>query len=356
MAFVYLVVSSLETPRAAQPKFISLFYGVIFAFALATKTTVIFLGVIPLLMLAGWQDRLAFIYTTAASYVLFSIPIAEKFMMMAQFLREITSAQENAGGPTGLAVLPLLLKWSPFFCAVFACSLLALATAWPRRRDAGIAAAYRALSATVLAQALTLALISRHPAPRYLIPVEVLCGVNLYALSRLIFEVPAARRLAAPPWRWAWLVMLCVAAFAEVGPFASRAVASRRSLDAATRLARYIKEKHPEDAVLYHEQGNSQANAFFFAIFRSDHGRFHKQAEAHLGRAFIYRYRTGQITSVEDDDRSADVLEAARRGALVVRVPAQFERDLGGIEAALPGIKLVKEMEFDGECVYASRP
>ena len=193
------LVEDARAPRAAT----LVLAGFAVGFGAACKITFAPLGLAPLLALASWRRRLAYVALAAAWFALWMAvelpnlgPMADWFLGLAKgsgaYGQGAATVVDWAHYPHGFAKLFFA---RPLFLVAFALGLAAL---WSGRRarradDAPMTPPERALLGLLAAQFVQIALAAKHPSGHYVLPALELAGPVL-ALSWLVLHRNRAPR------------------------------------------------------------------------------------------------------------------------------------------------------------------
>jgi len=241
------------------------------AFGTATKSTFAPLGLAPLILIASWRRRFAYVALAGVALLLFLLPEAGNLSRMSQWYADLARDSGTYGrGPANVidwaryphAFIKLFFA-RPIFLAIFAASLAALFLRWRERKPAQIAMSRseRGLAAILAAQLAQMLLVAKHPSAHYVLPALELAGVALAFLWLVLAESVWAgkRRVAMGRSFAAIMVLILVAqsfAFIRQDREMRREASGARSIDLA--------KDFPACAHVYDMFASAPAQAWFY--------------------------------------------------------------------------------------------
>ncbi len=271
LLFAVLVLGAAMIEDSAQARRGALW---VMAFAVAvgvaSKVTFAPLGLAPLILIATWPRRWAYLWRTALIFVVLMLPEARNLGPMWEWFSGVAvgSGGYGAGAHTGIdfsryphAFVKFFFA-RPIFFLVFAAGVAALL--WLRRAGGGkLTPAGRGLLALLAAQLAQVALVAKHPSAHYILPALELSGPALAFLWLALCCAPRFSPGRASPWFGrAFAVVLALIlgfqsfAFARQDREMRRESAGARSIDLARDL--------PACAQVYYFMASSPAQAWFY--------------------------------------------------------------------------------------------
>ena len=189
-------------------------FGVLSGLGMASKINFLPLLVVPLILLRSWKWRAVYSLATAASFLVFIVPILTPghLQRMLGFAFNISTRTGPYGsGTTGFLGVSrlfanlqvLVTKDWPFFVVVLVGVLaLSLRSRIPALNDTR----RRILLAVIVAEFLQIGLVVRQPESRYLIPALGLIGVNLVVMFEALKQQGGFGNTQA---RYATVILIC---------------------------------------------------------------------------------------------------------------------------------------------------
>lgn len=215
LMFVAVIVAAVRSPNPGS-RGLAITFGLVCGLGLATKFTFASVALVPVLLARGWKQKGVVVGWTLLAFVLFTLPIANRFDDLAMWvLNNLTHTGLYGSGERGvvdaesyLAGVAALAKKNLIFGGVVAIAIAVIAVVLVvgrnRRHAASQNQEFRALCALVISLIVGFALVTKHgsfvDANRYLFCSYSLMGLTLWLSVRtyagLAFGVPAVRPLA----------------------------------------------------------------------------------------------------------------------------------------------------------------
>lgn len=191
LLFGVLVLCVLKYGLYGRSLRFAFLFSVLSGFALATKITAIPLVFASFVVLHGLRSRLLFVLGTAASFLVFTFPIRDKYVHVWNWLVSITThvgryGQSRSGvleGPAFIHSFAAYLMSEPAFTLVLAVSVVFVAWALVARKGKGIELHVKVIIALAAAQFIQLVMAAKHPGSRaYLMPSLAMSGAALVVM------------------------------------------------------------------------------------------------------------------------------------------------------------------------------
>lgn len=202
LLFLFLIMwAAFRNAHEEHPGWFALFSAMIVAFSLATKFTFIALTLMPLMILASWKWRIAYVLMAVFFFHILIIPAFEHYDFFLHWIKILFLHEDNYGqGATGIVnpgsfVVNMLkiaaLEHTYFFILTFASVMLILIFTRDALREIRAERSVRLLIALVTASLIHAMLVAKHYNPRYMIPALMLMPVIIY-LSVIVYKRLAA--------------------------------------------------------------------------------------------------------------------------------------------------------------------
>lgn len=248
-------------------------FGAVAGFAGATKVTALPVFVLPLFVLATPAAIGIYITAGALSLLVFTLPVAQSYPMLATWLGDVVRASgpHGHGGAAPFDAVAYageafrMLRRPPMgIVCLLGIAVLALA-AWRTRQGRALPSVdVRLLAGTVLAQAVQAVVVAKQPWGQYMIPSYMLSALILATILRLLPEMLPDR--VAIRARVAALGVI-VAIALTVGAGASAAKLHREFRDIAGAARSVDNATFSSCARIYFYAASSPT----FALYLADH-------------------------------------------------------------------------------------
>jgi len=303
-AMLALTARAADRPRLLDAVLLGSLCGAV----LATKTTGLALLVLPVFVLRGWRSFAVLALSCVVVTALLTIPAWHDLRNSFSFTWRIAthSGHYGNGGASVLApaafarALGSQLWGEPVLALGLAAGAALLAVEW---RTTLRTPARRVLLAVLVAQVLSLLMVSKHPADQYLAP-----GDNYFipalSLSGGALALLAAA-LASRDGRWRWAVgaaLVAVVAFGAVS-LARQHQRLVRQREEQLAAVEHTRQHYPGHAVVYYYRSSSPAFALYFGDSWS--GRRHTERRRELFPLARYFVTWGK--SFAEGDLAPDV-------------------------------------------------
>ncbi len=173
-------------------------FGIVAGLGIATKFSAAPLYVLPVFLLWGVRPLVIYAGVSVVSFVFFILPAIGAFDEFFAYMSQVFMGSGHFGGGEqtiiDLEKYPrdvLRMASRPILLVPIILAPLALLEAWRRSRKGqevpGLV--MRALGGVVLAQALQILIVAKHPSAHYLVPTIVLSGLTVGLFYRLVSEL-----------------------------------------------------------------------------------------------------------------------------------------------------------------------
>lgn len=228
MALIGVAVQSMRPGALEGRRFkFAVAFGAIAGFAGAIKVTALPIFVLPLFVLATPATIGLYAAVGALSLVVFTLPIAQSYPMLAAWLGDVlrASGPHGHGGSAPFDAVAYageafrMLRRPPMGVVfVLGLAMLALAAWRARRGKAPPPAEIRLLAGTLLAQAAQAVVVAKQPWGQYMIPAYMLTALVLATILRLLPGVlPDRIAIRARVAAFGFVVVAALAAGAGAG-------------------------------------------------------------------------------------------------------------------------------------------
>lgn len=214
LMFVAVMVAAVRSPNPSS-RWLAIAFGMACGLGLATKFTFASVTIVPVLLARGWKQKGAVVAWTLLAFVLFTLPIVDRYDDLAMWiLNNLTHTGLYGSGGRGLvdtdsylAGVAALARKNLILGGVVAIAIAVIAVVSVVGRDPRRAATqkqeFRALCALVISLIIGFALVTKYgsfvDANRYLFCSYSLMGLTLWLSLRIYaglgLAVPAVRPL-----------------------------------------------------------------------------------------------------------------------------------------------------------------
>ncbi len=168
---------------------IVLFLGIVTGLGIAAKITFIPLIFAPLLFFPGFKNKILYLGTTLAGFILFTLPIIGSYKKFFDWIYMLLTSK-GLYGTRGKGLVSLewylgnlkkILLDNPFFTftLIMASVIIAASLLFPKiRKAARFNPTFKTLVSVFLCQLLGVLLVAKHSLSRYLLPVLLLTGIQ----------------------------------------------------------------------------------------------------------------------------------------------------------------------------------
>lgn len=359
MAAAALLLLPLRYPIETHPRRYAAAWGVVCAFGMVSKVTVLPILVMPLVVLPGYHLRKRFVFWLAGAYVVFILPIIGAFHHHVYWLLQLLIHTGRYGeGSLGLVShnylhnLMAMIQTEPgsslALAAGMACLVLGgVAAGFRRLLSAGPG---RLLLAVVSMQLLQLLMVAKHPDEHYLIPGICLAPITLVLVIVTLRDGPMPRLVSG--WRApaAAAALLAFLVWHQVPVIRAHAHNLKANTDNALALHALIKKRYDGCRRLQSYPVSSKVSGFLHLSTR--YGRMYADRLKKLYH-YDYWYLDRNSGAITHWGRPASARELFEGGACIV---AQGWKLTNKRLPAPPGGRWVRLPQGGGEHAYVFKP
>jgi len=329
-----------------QQWLLTLGWAVVIGLGIACKITFLPLVVIPLVVLPRMKQRFFYLAALVGAVVVFTLPIIRMYPLFWQWVFNLVTHSGHYGsGPSKM--LPLgqyfqnlwhLLIVNPFFAGVLLITLstLFLVILLPRlRRASRDSMELKLLSACALAQCLALAMVSKHAASHYLLPVLNLSGLMVFLLFFYWKKQMVANHSPAYAWVLAivFFSVICISAVFINPPVAAIDIVRHAThvQEVSLALHQQVEDTYRDHAKIYYYRCSAPEYALKFGsdLSRSYHAETLDKLYANV---YFYDIWTNRFTRFDYNTAIPFEIIQAKFGTRII-----FQGRRG---QKIPGLKL----------------
>jgi|GEM_PF-990159 len=362
MALLALIIIMLNSIDAGNSTVLPVMFAAVTGFGIAVKITFLPMAVIPLVLFPGLRKKINYLIMVAVSFVLFTLPIIGQYGEFFKWIRRLTTHTGRYGtGETGIISLSSyfenmvkLLTGQPLFAGVMVMSLIVLALVfwWSKAREIlWKNPHYKFLAAVVLAQAVSLLMVSKHAGSHYLMPALCLNAFAYYCIYELIAELAS---VIAPKIQYFhfWLFFTFIAVvliYFNNQPNIREIIKNMEGIKTNTlEWVNKVDREYKNYAKIYWYPSSSPYYALKFGNDLS--GNYHAALLSKLYKnVYFYDFTNGNYYGFSYSDRiPLSEIRSRYRGKVIFQ---------GSNAVKIPGVKLKKVSGTDyGESMYVIDP
>jgi hypothetical protein len=189
-------------------------------FGISCKITFFPIVLLPLIMVPAIKDKLKYVLFTAISFILFTIPICNKYDIVFKWVKALLFHTGQYGsGETGiidkseyLMNFIHVLLYNPVFLVILILGIISVFLIRISRNYIELKNHFKLSVAVLMTQFLGVIMVAKHPSERYLLPFEVLSGLQVLIIFDF-FTSKFKRSLQQFIFSVFFLLFLCLCAF-----------------------------------------------------------------------------------------------------------------------------------------------